>query len=86
MLGDDEVIGMCVLLLFAGQETTTHLIGNGLLALLEHPDQLARLRDEPALIDRAVESPALRLSGSGDGVAQRWPWTSAASVSSRVTS
>jgi pimeloyl-[acyl-carrier protein] synthase len=55
MLGDDEVIGMCVLLLFAGQETTTHLIGNGLLALLEHPGQLARLRDEPALIDGAVE-------------------------------
>jgi pimeloyl-[acyl-carrier protein] synthase len=55
MLGDDEVIGMCVLLLFAGQETTTHLIGNGLLTLLEHPGQLARLRDEPALIERAVE-------------------------------
>ena len=55
MLGDDEVIGMCVLLLFAGQETTTHLIGNGLLALLELPEQLARLRDEPALIGRAIE-------------------------------
>jgi len=55
ILGDDELISMCVLLLFAGQETTTNLIGNGLLALLEHPAQLARLRDEPALIERAVE-------------------------------
>jgi cytochrome P450 len=55
ILGDDELISMCVLLLFAGQETTTSLIGNGLLALLEHPGELKRLRDEPALIERAVE-------------------------------
>jgi pimeloyl-[acyl-carrier protein] synthase len=55
ILGDDELISMCVLLLFAGQETTTGLIGNGLLALLEHPGELKRLRDEPALIERAVE-------------------------------
>jgi cytochrome P450 len=55
ILGDDELISMCVLLLFAGQETTTGLIGNGLMALLEHPGELERLRDEPALIERAVE-------------------------------
>jgi cytochrome P450 len=55
ILGDDELISMCVLLLFAGQETTTGLIGNGLLALLEHPGELKRLRDEPALIERAVD-------------------------------
>jgi cytochrome P450 len=54
ILGDDELISMCVLLLFAGQETTG-LIGNGLLALLEHPGELERLRDESALIERAVE-------------------------------
>jgi cytochrome P450 len=55
ILGDDELISTCVLLLFAGQETTTNLIGNGLLALFEHPAQLARLRAEPALIAPAVE-------------------------------
>ena len=41
ILNDDELISMCVLLLFAGHETTTGLIGNGLLALLNHPGQLA---------------------------------------------
>jgi cytochrome P450 len=45
ILGDDELISMCVLLLFAGQETTTGLIGNGLLALLEHRGTGASARD-----------------------------------------
>ena len=46
---------MCLLLLFAGYETMMHLIGNGLLALLEHARQLERLRAEPELIVTAVE-------------------------------
>lgn len=54
-LDDAELIAMCVLLLFAGHETTTHLIGNGVLALLNWPAQLERLRVEPGLVPAAVE-------------------------------
>lgn len=52
---DDEVAANTTLLFLAGHETTTGLIGNGLLALLRHPDQLARLRDEPHWLENAVE-------------------------------
>jgi cytochrome P450 len=51
----DELVSMCVLLFFAGFETTEGLIGNGLLALLRHPQQMRRLRADPALIEAAVE-------------------------------
>ena len=50
-----ELFANTILLLAAGHETTTNLIGNGLLALLNHPDQLARLRTQPELITGAVE-------------------------------
>ncbi|MGD9723866.1 MAG: cytochrome P450 [Pirellulales bacterium] len=54
-LSDDELLSMIFLLIIAGHETTVNLIGNGMLALLEHPDQLQKLRDDPALIKTAVE-------------------------------
>jgi cytochrome P450 PksS len=54
-LSEDELLAMSVLLLIAGHETTVNLIGNGTLALLEHPDQMERLRGDPALIRPAVE-------------------------------
>jgi cytochrome P450 len=54
-LNEDEMLAMIVLLLVAGHETTVNLIGNGTLALLQHPDQLQRLRDDPSLIKAAVE-------------------------------
>ena len=53
-LSEDELLGNCILLLAAGHGTTTHLIGNGLLALLRHPDQLELLRQNPVLIGPAV--------------------------------
>jgi len=50
-----EMMPMCVLLLVAGFETTVNLIGNGVLALLDHPEQWDALRADPALAPRAVE-------------------------------
>jgi cytochrome P450 len=54
-LSEDEVLAMIFLLLVAGHETTVNLIGSGSLALLEHPDQLEKLRSEPAIIKPAIE-------------------------------
>jgi pimeloyl-[acyl-carrier protein] synthase len=54
-LSEGEVIAMCVLLFIAGHETTVNLIGNGLLALLRHPEQLGRIQRDPALVTGAVE-------------------------------
>jgi pimeloyl-[acyl-carrier protein] synthase len=54
-LGTDELLTTVILLLVAGHETTMNLIGNGLLALLRHPAELARLRADAGLVPGAVE-------------------------------
>jgi cytochrome P450 len=54
-LSPTELVGACTLLLFGGHETTTNLIGNSVLALLRHPDQLAALRSRPEAVATAVE-------------------------------
>jgi cytochrome P450 len=54
-LTEDELVTTCILLLNAGHEATVNVTGNGLLALLRHPDQLARLREDRALLQTAIE-------------------------------
>jgi len=54
-LTSPELLHNCIFLLNAGHETTTNLIGNGLVALALHPDQLARLQADPALVRSTVE-------------------------------
>jgi len=54
-LTEDELVTTCILLLNAGHEATVNVSGNGLLALLEHPGQLRRLREDPGLLPTAIE-------------------------------
>ncbi|APE42395.1 cytochrome [Sulfitobacter alexandrii] len=61
-LSDDELVATCILVLFAGHETTTNLIGNATLLLLRHPEQLDRLRADPELVDPMIEE-VLRFDG-----------------------
>jgi cytochrome P450 len=53
-LTNQELVSLAVLLLIAGHETTTSLIGNAILALLLHPDQLGLLRNDPSLMPAAI--------------------------------
>lgn len=61
-LSEDELVTTVFLLILAGYETTVHLINCAVVTLLEHPDQLQRLRDEPELIESAIEE-VLRYTG-----------------------
>ena len=54
-LTEEELVSNINILLSTGHETTTHLIGNGLLALLQHPDQMQRLQSKPSLLAAAIE-------------------------------
>jgi cytochrome P450 len=54
-LSEDEVVATVVGLLFAGHETTTKLLTNGILELLRHPEQMEMLREDPSIAPRAVE-------------------------------
>lgn len=70
-LDGEELLAMVAILLSAGHETTQNLIGNGMLALFEHPEEMERLRADPALIDTAVEE-LLRFSGPVETSTQRY--------------
>lgn len=54
-LSEDELLATCMLLFATGEETTVNTIGNGMLALLRHPDQMEKLKREPTIIQSAVE-------------------------------
>ena len=61
-LSEDELAAMVFLIIIAGHETTYNLITNAVYTLLTHPDQLRRLRDDPSLIDTAIEE-VMRFNG-----------------------
>lgn len=66
VLSEDEMLATCILLLVAGNETTTNLLGNGMMALFRHPDQRAKLAANLDLIEPAVEE-MLRYDGPVQG-------------------
>ena len=61
-LSEDELVAMCIMLLFAGHETTTNHIANGMLSLMSFPGEMAKLRADPSLAAAAVEE-LLRYDG-----------------------
>ena len=68
-LSEDEIIGTCILLLFAGHETTANLIGNGFYYSMKFRDQWERLKENHALADSAVEE-WLRYDGPSGALAR----------------
>ena len=70
-LTEDELLSMMFLLIVAGHETTVNLIGNGTLALFDHPDEFARLRQSPEVLKSAIEE-MLRFIGPVEFSLSRW--------------
>ncbi|MBP1967566.1 cytochrome P450 family protein [Paenibacillus aceris] len=70
-LTESELYGVVTLLIIAGHETTVNLIGNSILALLEHPEQLKQLQNNPELIHSAIEE-VLRYNGPVEFSTSRW--------------
>jgi cytochrome P450 len=70
-LSEDELLAMVFLLLIAGHETTVNLIASGTLALCQHPEQMAVLRDDPGLIKPAIEE-LLRYTSPVDVATERF--------------
>lgn len=70
-LSENELISMIFLLILAGHETTLNLIGNGTLALLEHPEQIGLLRADPSLLPTAIEE-LLRYTAPVSLSDERW--------------
>ncbi|WP_422656964.1 cytochrome P450 family protein [Paenibacillus sp. EC2-1] len=70
-LSEQELYGVVILMIIAGHETTVNLIGNGVLALLEHPEQRKLLQDQPELIHGAIEE-MLRFNGPVEFSTSRW--------------
>lgn len=68
---EDELTAMAILLVIAGHDTTASLIGNGALALLQHPDQRARLREDPSRLRPAIEE-ILRYDGPAEMTPPRY--------------
>lgn len=71
-LSDEEIAPLCLLLLVAGNLTTADVIGNAIVLLLKHPDQLERLRAQPDMIDAAVEE-VLRFDPPVSAAARHMP-------------
>jgi cytochrome P450 len=70
-LSERELFAMVILLITAGHETTVNLIGNSIFSLLQHPEQMAQLKDDPSLINAAVEE-FLRYAGPVERATMRF--------------
>jgi cytochrome P450 len=70
-LDEDETLGTVFLMFLAGHVTTVNLVGNGVVALLTHPEQLAKLKGNPELLAKGVVEETLRYWGPVDFIARR---------------
>ena len=71
VLDEDEVLATVFLMFLAGHVTTVNLVGNGVVALLTHPDQLAKLKADPELLAKGVVEETLRYWGPVDFIGRR---------------